>query len=237
MLKRLIIAVFGICLILAIGSIALAAPFPGVVDEPENMGVNPDHPRFDDAHPYSPTQPTFKKPESAIKVLPPGTPTPAPPSLLYFGELQGYAGAPANYWTLPNAYGDNLINTRFTVADGFEYTLQTAHLLMYRPAMVGSPSLRVYLWDDDGFGFPGNLLDSITISNSALPTAAVGYARADFSAASWVFADGEQYHYGWTTVGAGTLAVVSDNGSGPAAGAERSSERYQTAWGSMLNDW
>ena len=131
MLKRLIIAVFGISLILALGSTVVAdiilPKFPE--DGTGVIGRNPNHPRFTNLSQFGPSQPTFRKPESAIRALPTGTPAPAPPSLIYFGDLQDYTGAPANYWTIPNAYGDNLLNTRFTVEAGFERTLKVAHIL------------------------------------------------------------------------------------------------------------
>jgi len=64
---------------------------------------------------------------------------------------------------------------------------------------------------------------------------------ADFSASEYVFSDGAEYHIGWTTVddgsGTATLACLSDDGTGPSAGEERSSENWGGAWGSMLNDW
>ncbi len=239
MLKRLIIAVFGISLVLAFGSFALAGP-----GNPPQYELEPavphvvQNPAKSDANEYDiHRDPTFKKPASALQVLPSGTNIPGTPTSIYFGDMQDYSGTPHYYFTLPDAYGDNLNNTRFTVEAGLEVTLKVAHLLMYRPAMVGTPALRVYLWSDDGFGFPGALLDSVTIPNSALPTTAVGYASANFSAAGWMFAEGDHYHYGWKPVGTGKLAVIADDGSGPFAGQERSSENYQGTWGSILNDW
>ncbi len=246
MLNRLIIAVFGLGLVFALGSSALAGPGQLSLDGAEEpVRFIPGHPKLNDLDNARPEQPSFKKPASALRALPSGTSTAALPSQSYFCDFQGYAGGPAFFWTIPDAFGDDLFNTRFTVADNFECTLKVAHLLMYLPEVVGTPDLRVYLWDDDGFGFPGTVLDSVDISHATLQAgwAAAGgnlaYMAADFSAAGWVFADGDEYHYGWTPIGAAgdVLAIISDDGSGPSSGEERSSEFYLGAWGSMLNDW
>ena len=99
--------------------------------------------------------------------------------------------------------------------------------------------MRVYLWDDDGFGFPGSVLDSVDIPNATLVAAGYGYVAADFSAAGWVFADGDEYHYGVTPIGGpgDGIAIISDDADGAFAGEERSSEYWNGAWGTMLNDW
>ncbi len=240
MLKRLIIAVFGISLMLAFGSIALAGP-GGIISPDDQLAGDrfiPNHPKLNQVQDARPVQPTFKKPASALRLLPSGSQAPAPPSSIYFCDLQDYSGPGAFFWTIPDAFGDDLFNSRFTVEANFECTLKAAYLAMYGPAMTGTPDMRVYLWADDGFGFPGAVLDSVDIPFALLP---VGYAYvvADFSAAAWVFADGDEYHYGYTTLGGpgDVLAITSDNGLGPYSGEERSSEYYLGAWGSMLNDW
>lgn len=246
MLKRLIIAAFGIGLVVALGSTAFAGPGnpgdPGTNNAPDKFIQN--HPRLTQVNDARPAQPAFKKPVSARTPLPPGTPAPGSPSLIYFCDAQTYAGAPFYFWRLPDAFGDDLFNTRFTVEDGFECTLKVAHILMYEPPTRGTPSIRAYLWADDGFGFPGAKLDSVTLSNAAIlaayaPAGNLTYLSFDFSAAGWVFADGDEYHYGWHVVGGAgdTLANISDNGAGPYSGEERSSEYSGGVWGSMLNDW
>jgi hypothetical protein len=243
MLKRLIIAVFGISLVLAFGSVAFGDNSKGVALENTIAQPAPPNPRANDFVDARPEQPTFKKPASALRKLPSGVQNPAPPSLIYFCDVQDYSGPYWYYWTIPDAFGDDLFNTRFTVEAGFNCTLKVAHLLMISdPTVVGDPpgswgaaDLQVNLWADDGFGFPGALLESIVIPNASLP--AFGYVAADFSASGWVFSDGDEYHYGWTPVGGGTLAILSDDGAGPYSGEERSSEYYLGAWGTMLNDW
>jgi len=239
MLKRLIIAAFAVSLVLAFGSIALADQFPGDPGQneaPDHFIQN--HPKLNDLVDARPEQPTFKKPASALQKLPIGTANPAPPSLIYFCDAQDYSGPGAYFWTIPDAFGDDLFNTRFTVEAGFNCTLKVAYFAVYGPAMTGTPDMRVYLWADDGFGFPGALLDSVDIPYALLP-GGYAYVAADFSAAGWVFSDGDEYHYGYTVIGGpgDTLAITSDDGAGPYSGEERSSEYYLGAWGSMLNDW
>jgi len=244
MLKRLIIAVFGIGLLLSFGSTAFAGPDLRTDLSPVEKS-NPNAARFGEVDDARPTQPSFKKPASAIRQLPPGTDLTATPSLIYFCDAQSYTGTWTYVWTLPDAYGDDLFNTRFTVEDGFDCTLKVAHYLMYEGIITGSPDFRAYLWADDGFGFPGALLDSVDISNATILTTFaagggnVSYLSADFSAAGWVFSDGDEYHYGWTPIGGAgdTLSIISDDAAGPFSGEERSSEYYSGAWGSMLNDW
>ncbi|MCH7948684.1 MAG: hypothetical protein IIC66_12890, partial [candidate division Zixibacteria bacterium] len=186
-----------------------------------------------------PGQPSFKKPASALTKLPPGAGLPGAPSQEYFCGFQGYAGAQAFIWSIPDPYGDDLFNTRFTVEANYECTLKTARVLFYGPSMTGTPDARIYLWDDDGFGFPGTVLDSFDIPYATLLAGGYAYFTADFSAAGWVFRDGAEYHYGFTTLGGpgDVLWILSDDGFGPNSGQTRSSEFYLGAWGTMLNDW
>ena len=244
MLNRLIIAVFGLSLVFALGSVALASPRASYVDEP--LEFNPNHPRLSELveQGVRPAQPSFKKPASAIVAAPEEVSAANLPSPAYFCDIQGYAlFGPAYIWSLPDAYGDDLFNTRFTVETNFECTLKVAWLLMHGALMEGTADMRVYLWDDDGFGFPGTVLDSVDIPYADIAAATglsgFGWLTADFSAAGWVFADGAEYHYGWTPLGGpgDILWVGSDQAGGPHDGEERSSEFYLGAWGSMLNDW
>jgi len=250
MLKRLIIAVFGIALVLAFGSLVLADTGKIGTLPNEDMSLHPNlnHPKVNvDAFDFHPA-PAFKKPESAIRYLPNGFNNPTAPSLIYFCDGQYYfnpAVTTVGYWTMPDSYGDDLFNSRFTVEANFNCTLKVAYIGIISDAEVvggpagswGTPDMRVYLWADDGFGFPGALLDSVDIPYASLP--AFNYAAADFSASGWVFSDGDEYHYGYTTLGGlgDTIAILSDLADGPYAGEERSSEYWNGAWGSMLNDW
>ncbi len=238
MLRRLFIAVFVIGLIMTLSGTAFSDVVKGQLNPIER--INPSNARFTDIADARPTQSTFKKPESALQKVPAGVNMPAPPST-YFCDVQDYtSGALAYFWTIPDAYGDDLFNMRFSVEADFHCTLKVAHIAMYGTAMVGTPDMRVYLWDDDGFGFPGNKLDSVDILNAALPTAGAAYVSADFSASGWVFFSGDDYHYGWTILPnapGDVLAILSDAADGPFVGEERASENYAGAWGTMLNDW
>ena len=249
MLKRLLIAVFVLGLILALNGTAFSDVAPKS-QYPLNpvVKINPTHARVNQVADARPVQPTFKKDAAALAAnkLPAwesGAVT-APP-LDYFCDDIDYSAGAAYFWTIPDAYGDDLFNNRFTSESNFDCTLKVAWLLMYGTAMTGTPDMRVYLWDDDGFGFPGAKLDSVEILNASLPVAGLGWVGADFGtspnapAGGWVFSDGEQYHYGFTTIGgpADTLAIISDDATGPYAGEEISSENFSGTWGSMLNDW
>ena len=166
----------------------------------------------------------------------------------YFCDLSYYYDdtATAVYvWTIPDAYGDDLFNMRFTVEAGIECTLKVGWLLMYGGYQAGSPDMRIYLWDDY-MGFPGSKLDSVTILNGDLGTGTWWWAGAQWPGPSgdgsdeWVFVEGEEYHIGWTTLGDGVndvLCGVSDKATGPHVGEERSSEYYGGFWGTMLGDW
>ncbi|MBU8934050.1 MAG: PQQ-binding-like beta-propeller repeat protein [candidate division Zixibacteria bacterium] len=238
MLRRLIIAVFVLGLVIGLSSTAISDVSKGELNPV--IKIDASNPRFNAIVDGRPEQPAFKKPESALRKVEPGLSMPGTP-YLSFCDVQDYtSGAPYYYWPIPDAYGDDLFNMRFTTEDGYDCTLYFAHLLMYGSVMTGTPDLRVYLWDDNGFGFPGNKLDSVDILYALLPTSGLGYASADFTAGGWMFGDGDEYHYGWTTLQSGpgdTLAIISDQAEGPYAGEERASEYIGGVWGTMLNDW
>ncbi len=250
MLKRLFIAVFVLSLVVGLNGTAFSDVVKGqaALDELRVQKVNPNHPRFAETEKAGPDQPAFKKPASALeaRILPPGDRQVPATKLDYFCDLQDYtSGAAAYFWQQPDQYGDSLFNMRFTADANYDCTLKVAHLLMYAPGTIGDPDMRVYLWDDDGFGFPGMKLDSVDVPFSTISTeftnqGNLAFISADFSAANWVFSDGEEYHIGYTPIvnsAEDTLAIISDDGTGPFSGEERASEFYAGAWGTMLNDW
>jgi len=229
-------------IIIALICLSLAASvFADVVknDLDPIIKINPNHERFESLTDPSPQQPSFKKPASALNRLPEDL-YPTSPPLDYFCDILDYTnGVPYYFWTIPDAFDDDYLNMRFTSESNYTCTLLYAHLLVYGDAIVGAPDMRVYLWDDDGFGFPGNKIDSVDIPYSLLPPSGLGYVTADFSAGNYIFEDGEEYHYGFTMIGGpgDTIAIVSDDGTGPYSGEERASEFYNGGWGTMLNDW
>ena len=237
MLRRLISAVFVLSLVLALNGTAISDVGKGELNPV--IKVDPSNERYITISDARPEQPTFKKPEDALKVLPPGLSAPTPP---YFYDVQDYTnGTPTYFWTIPDAYGDDLFNMRFTSDKGYDCEVIQAHYLMYGTEMVGAPDMRCYIWDDDGFGFPGAKLDSVDILNAALPTSGIAYVTAVFPG-THVFSDGEEHHLGWTILdnsGRGTdvLAIISDDASPPSSLEERASEYWNGMWGTMLNDW
>jgi hypothetical protein len=252
MLKRLLIAVFVLGLILALNGTAISDVQKGELTP--LIKTNPNAPMFNVKLDARPNQPTFKKPESALRNIPPGQPLPSPPQKQsYFCADQDYTSGVATLgWTNPDAYGDDLFNMRFTADADYDCTLKVAKYLMYggvyvsgEHGMTGDPDMRCYLWDDDGFGFPNNKLDSVDIPWATIQAAFTSqgnlfWLTADFSAGNWVFSDGDEYHYGWKTLQNtpdDTLSIISDAADGPYAGEERSSEYFGGLWGTMLNDW
>ncbi|UCD16418.1 MAG: thrombospondin type 3 repeat-containing protein, partial [Candidatus Zixiibacteriota bacterium] len=156
----------------------------------------------------------------------------------YECDTLAYSGPEYYYWMIPDDVDDlDLYNNRFTIDSGKVCTLMTSWIGMYGEAMVGSPDMRVYLWDDNG-GLPGNKLDSLDIPNAQLPSSGLGWAIADWVGAGkyWIFSNGAEFHVGWTILAnaAGDyLAGLSDDGYGPNSGQERSSAYYGGSWYSM----
>jgi WD40 repeat protein len=236
MLRRLISAVFVLSLVLALCGTAISDVVRGELNPV--IKVDPTNPKFASILDARPEQPTFKKPEDALKALPPGMSAPTPP---YFYDVQDYTnGVPYYYWPIPDAYGDDLFNMRFTSDGGYDCEVIQAHYLMYGTVMTGTPDMRCYIWDDDGFGFPFAKLDSVDIPYATLlaNTVPMGYVTAVFPG-SYVFSDGEEHHLGWTMIGVAgdTLAIVSDDATPPSSLEERASEYWSGMWGTMLNDW
>ncbi len=239
MLKRLLFAVFVLGFVFALSGTAIAdigeKPVEGLNPIPT---VNPNAQFYNDITDGRPVENGFKKPESALREVQMSGVAPAPPSA-YFCDFDYYYDDTATsvyVWTIPDAYGDDLFNMRFSTG-GLECTLKVGYILMYGGYMEGTPDMRIYLWDDDGWGFPGNKLDSVDVPYAGLP-ASFGWVWADWSAAGWIFAD-EEYHIGWTTLGGDgdVLCGVSDKATGPHVGEERSSENWNGFWGTMLADW
>ncbi len=111
-------------------------------------------------------------------------------------------------------------------------TLKTVRVRLYRPFMTGTPDLAVAIWDDDGFGLPGNLQATVTVTAELLPPEDFGWAEADFSACNLIFGGGTEFHIGMSTVGGegDTLWPLTDTGAGPHAGENRSEVDYGGTW-------
>ena len=130
-------------------------------------------------------------------------------------STQYYACDVAYYWKQPDAYGDDYFNMRFSVA-GPE-TLKSVSIITYRPGAApwGNPDLAVFVWGDDGTGFPD--LSNVIYADT-LPWASLvhypGVNTIDLSALNIVLRN--EFHVGWSTVATGpndTLSVLSDDGT------------------------
>ncbi|MBN2227074.1 MAG: VCBS repeat-containing protein [candidate division Zixibacteria bacterium] len=132
---------------------------------------------------------------------------------------------------------------RFSVESFKEVcTLKVSSIWMHGGYIVGNPDMRVYLWEDDGMGLPGNVLDSLDIPNAAMPTSGYQWVVADWAAngKEWIFPAGTEYHVGWTILPDATgdqLACVADRATGPHVGELRSSIKYQAIphWYHMID--
>ena len=155
---------------------------------------------------------------------------------LYYGE---YPSA-YYYWTIPDAYGDDYFNERFTMP--FDGDLTTAYINMYLTGSVDitGEGIDVIVWDDDGFGYPNSQLGSVNIPTSSMVWYPTEMA-VDLTSLGLSFSAGEDFHIGYTTVnqGAGNImAVLSDDGATNDPPYElRSSEYYYGSWGLMYDDW
>ncbi len=244
MLKRLLIAVLALSFVLAFTGTAFSEIYP----EADAVKLN----SFDSSNPKAgllksvlPIQPASRALGTNVQKLPAGVSIPAPPLATFCQDLW-YDGGAAFFWLLGDAYPEeSLMNVRYTSDANFSCTLKTFWLNLYGPAMVGTPDMMVYLWEDDGFGFPGLALDSIFVPNASLPTT-FAWMSFDFFGSpnapvgGWVFADGEEYHYGIKVLDSGTgtdeIAMLIDDGTGPNNGQARTSffDTNISAWGTML---
>ena len=139
-------------------------------------------------------------------------------TVYYYDDTCTYGYA----WPLPQDSSD-WFAVRFNSSDGsYCCTLTTLRVKLYRPFMTGTPDLQIGVFDDDGFGLPGTLLATETVGYADLPPENFGWAEADF--APMVFPPSEEFHIGITTIGGegDTLWALSDAGTGPHAGEDRS---------------
>jgi len=142
------------------------------------------------------------------------------------------------YWDQPNAYGDDYFNMRFTT-NGPE-TLMGVGVAMYSDPLyfepIGTPDLDVFVWGDDGFGFPDT---TDVIYQTTIPFGDLvffpDYNHIDLSGLNIVLNE-RDFHVGWSTndVTGGALAGCSDEG---VEGTGLSSVLTTSGWGSMLDVW
>jgi hypothetical protein len=134
------------------------------------------------------------------------------------------------FWTIPDAYGDDFFNQRFSNPD--LCTLKVLNYQFYGPATVGSPGVLAYVWNSDGL-FPTTVINTFPVNPVVdfFPTP----TSIDVSASNIVLST--DYHVGYTPIFNGigdVLPIISDDGSNPL---NRSSEFYLGVFSLMVTDW
>ncbi|MDD4051443.1 MAG: PQQ-binding-like beta-propeller repeat protein, partial [candidate division Zixibacteria bacterium] len=134
-------------------------------------------------------------------------------------------------WNLPDDYGDDYFNMRFSV--GGPETLKTVSVAFY-DAGDQSGDVDIFVWGSSA-GFPdlSNVLYQTTVAFADI-VYYPDYVTLDLSAENIVLRD--DFHIGWSPndVTGGLTYGLSDDAS---CGTIRSSEYFSGAWGTMLNDW
>jgi len=135
----------------------------------------------------------------------------------------------AYYWPIPDVYGDDFRNQRFTNAT--KCTLQTLCFSFYGPGSVGAPGMTAYVWNSDGT-FPTTVIQSFPVN----PVSQYFPAQEciDVTGAGLVFSG--EFHVGYTPIYNGlgdALALLSDDGS---CGSFRSSEQWSDATWHLMGD-
>ena len=150
-------------------------------------------------------------------------------TVYYYDDTCTYGYA----WPLPQDSSD-WFAVRFTNDEVTACTLTVIRIKLFRPFMTGTPDLHVCVYDDDGFGLPGAPLASATVANNDLPPENFGWAEVDLSVYNIVFGAGTDFHIGITSIGGvgDTLYPLSDAGTGPYAGEDRSETHcpYDGLW-------
>jgi hypothetical protein len=143
-----------------------------------------------------------------------------------------YYQDPYYFWTIPDEYGDNFLNERFTSpVDG---QLKEARIAFYQSSSLGAPSAKLYIWNSNGT-FPTTLIDSVVIPYANIKWFP-DWNIVDLTAKSILITKNINFHIGYTVVGGlgDTIAVVSDSGGNSS---NRSSEFSAGSWNTMQNDW
>jgi hypothetical protein len=178
--------------------------------------------------------PQFSKPISAAHPAvgltePPSRPPTECTALSY------HDGIPYWYWPIPDDYGDDFFNMRFTPSADEECEVTTVAVCLFDggSTVITSSGIDIIVWDDDGFGFPGVERARINVPASQV----IWYpwfTVVDFRSYDITYT-GDDFHVGYTVVDQANdvYAVLSDEGT---TGTLRSSEFYMGMWGTMYND-
>ncbi|UCC44667.1 MAG: putative Ig domain-containing protein [Candidatus Zixiibacteriota bacterium] len=95
--------------------------------------------------------------------------------------------------SLPNDYGLDLFNTRFTASR----SCSLSAVLMLANPWSGAPTCRIYIWNSDGT-FPTDKIDSIDVQ---LDPRNIGrWTAVDVSGLGLQFSEGQEFHVGLTGV-------------------------------------
>ncbi len=143
---------------------------------------------------------------------------------------ESYHGGAAYFWPLPDAYGDDFFNMRFSAAT--KCTLKTLKLGFYGPGTVGNPGATVYLWKSDGT-FPTTVINSFPVN--PVVDFFPAFTEVDVSALN-IIRQGD-FHVGYSPIintSGDVLAILSDDGS---TGTMRGSEKYGASFSLMKDDW
>ncbi len=231
--RKLIIAVLALGLVLSFSSAVIGGEVP-YTDEGTILpytGHNPNAISYGDKeHVRLPVAP-FTKPASDLEFVSPSISIQTPNGDC--NDIDYSGGSAYYYWEIPNTYGTTKYSQKFT-PDG-ACTLTAVWVALDQDQMVGTPDLDLFIYADDGFGFPGAEIDHITILNADLPTSGQVYFGVD--GLDYTFADGEKFHVAWgiTENSPGDKLVgFSDDGSN---GNSRSTEFWNAAWGKMADNW
>jgi PKD repeat protein len=164
-----------------------------------------------------------------------------PCSLYYYhNETPGY------YWRVPDAYGDDFFNMRFTVEGGPRLLTEIRIMFWdgYSDWNCTGSGITVFVWNSQS-GFPDQLIDSILVPCDSivylqlpLPASPEDWTVLDVSDRGIVVSG--DFHIGYTVndQAQDNIAIMSDDGVGHSVWESyRSSENYAGGWGSMFNYW
>jgi hypothetical protein len=141
--------------------------------------------------------------------------------------------SPSYYFPLPDQWGDDLFNVRFT--PNWDYQLKSAQFMFYHK--VGTGAARIYVWADTN-GYPAEKLDSVDVPDANIqpyPT----WTTVDFSSKNITLTSPSDFHIGYTPLGppeTDTLSIISDDGL-PTGTEHRSIEFYNGTWATIYDIW
>ncbi|MEE9443771.1 MAG: dockerin type I repeat-containing protein [candidate division Zixibacteria bacterium] len=154
------------------------------------------------------------------------------PDNMSYCEYQAYYCNMYYYWPIPNAYGDDFFNMRFTAPD--VCTLVSIHMKFYEYGSTNDSvnGINVLIWDNDEYGFPGDTIDIIHVPGSDI----IWFPNWTTITPSEPIIISGDFHVGYTVVDQvnDTISITSDDGS---CGTGRSYEYWNNVWGTMLGDW